>query len=235
MYIDTVGKLDWLINLAGGGIHDSDKFPHSPEMSALGNQYTAAVRASEAGRSGEAILGYEHILQQWPTFVAARVNISNLLMKADRLDEAVKHIEAALEVTDKDPDVYIHAGLLYGALGDPISEVAMYQRAHRLDMHNKDALFNLVITYRQLRWWTVARAWLEVVDGQIRPFLANPLTPVDPRRIFQLESNWALINEHYGKWKEAAASWDKCYQLTRDESYRVRSDQALKSANTYTS
>jgi len=229
--IDTPQRLDQLINgMPGGGIFDSNTFLFSPAMEAVHAAFNHGVALANEGELDRANAVYSQILETYPTFVAARFNLATNLRRVGETEAARQHIEIALRYGDTDHDVFTAAGIIYGELGDQLAEVDMYQRAHRLSPGSTDPLFFLVITYRQLELWTVARGWLEILELRLRPYIGHSLTPVSPSDVEKLEWNWGLIYEHFGNWSRAAAHFEATYALNRQDYVLTKANAARRRA-----
>lgn len=216
--IDTPAKYDAAINQFPGGRIDGSLL--SSKMNQLATEFSHGVQLEGEGRLEQANGIYARVLARWPTFVAARFNYANNLRAMGELEQAQQQIDIALvNGGNKDKDVVTFAGVLLGDLDDPISELAMYHRAHQLDPNDKRPLFFMVTTYRQLGLWTVARGWLELLDQQIRPLLKSSPQLVDPDHVARLEWNWGQVHAHFENWHEAAEHYERLFEMSGDPAF----------------
>lgn len=231
-YIDTPSKYDAFINQAAGGASLIDQRLFSSEIRELSEAYNAAVALERGGLLAQANARYEFLLRRWPTFIAARHNLAANLAQVGEFDHARMQIEQAIANGGSDAHTFTTAGTIYSNLGDPYTELAYYHRAHQADPTYKPALFFMVITYRQLGWWNVARGWLEVLEAQLRPFMRSSPHLVDRNDAGRLEWNWVLTHEHFSNWPAALRHLESFYEISGDTGVLAKLEELRRRVST---
>ncbi len=148
--------------------------------------FAAAVHAEEAGRHGEAILGYEEILAYYSPHAATCINLGTLFYNQQQFLRAEQLYRMA---TEADPEY----ALAFFDLGNVLDElrrlpeaVAAYQRAVELTPRYADAHYNLALALERsgerrqaLRHWLqylkldAKGPWAEHARVQMRKTLAR--------------------------------------------------------------
>ena len=118
---------------------------------------------------GEAMQTFTRVLERDPKHTVARYNLALVLKRADRLDEAVEHLEGAIAVEPR-PELYYTLGVIRSLQGDPDRAIAALRKAIRAEPQYVDAHQALGAALRSKRDWRGAAASLERAIA-IRPEL----------------------------------------------------------------
>jgi tetratricopeptide (TPR) repeat protein len=86
----------------------------------------------EQGKVHNAQLQFEQVIQYWPSFPWAYVNMSVITARHGEYAEALAFALKALEYVQDDPALHRNAAKIYEAMGKTAEALAHYQRAHLL-------------------------------------------------------------------------------------------------------
>lgn len=88
-----------------------------------------ALALMEQGKLADARAKLQEVITFWPTFAYSYVNMSALLARGGKYDEALSFCFAALKYAPHDPALHRNAARVYEALGRTTEALAHYQRA----------------------------------------------------------------------------------------------------------
>lgn len=86
-----------------------------PDPEAL---FREAMEAQQRGDAATAVSKYEHLLQLYPSVVAARANLAVELVSLGRFDEAIRQYRTALAQVPANFDLQLNLGIAYYKKGD---------------------------------------------------------------------------------------------------------------------
>jgi tetratricopeptide (TPR) repeat protein len=106
----------------------------------------------------------ESLAARQPGDVAARVELGNLYMDAERWDEAIRWYREALALTPALPDTVTDLGACLVSAGRPAEGLAEFEKVLRADPGHRNALYNKGIALLQMgRAPDAAAVWEEVL------------------------------------------------------------------------
>lgn len=139
-------------------------------------QFSLARRSAQNGDLDGALVAYEELIKMAPTFAPAYSNRANILVARNRLSEAVRDYDHALDLAPLDGDtwvVYVNRGVTRLALGvDP--NVALEDLNLAYDRKGADPLVlqNRAAVYEALgKWESAIRDYQGALKGnEVKPF-----------------------------------------------------------------
>jgi tetratricopeptide (TPR) repeat protein len=146
--------------------------------------FLAAVQAEEAGEKIRAIQAYQQIMERYPEFAPAWINLGTIHFHLREFGWAEQLYRRATEIDPTYVLAFFDLGNVLDELQRPAESVAAYRRAVELAPGYADAHYNLALAYERrsegrsaLRHWQAyARLdkggpWAEHARGQIRKLL----------------------------------------------------------------
>lgn len=125
------------IRIATGGAHD------------LQTRFLEAVQAEEAGEKQRAIDLYQALLQDYPEYAAARINLGTIYF---HLREFARAEELYRKATEVDPEyvlAFFDLGNVLDEMGRSDESIAAYRQALALSPHYADAHYNLALAHER--------------------------------------------------------------------------------------
>ena len=119
-----------------------------PESPTAHSGYAMAL--ADEGRSAEAVVEFERVLQLMPDNVRAHTALGNLLSRAGRPQEGLRHLQRALQLQPTYPDAHLNLAAVLDRMGRNQSAVAEYQEALRLKPDFAEAHNDLSDALRRL-------------------------------------------------------------------------------------
>ncbi|MBU0718402.1 MAG: tetratricopeptide repeat protein [Planctomycetes bacterium] len=105
-------------------------------------------RRNQAYRSE--VVMWSDVVEQWPDNGRARYNLANALLKAERLDEAIRQSHEAIRIRPDHAPSHYDLGVILEGLGKPDEAVTEYLKVLQLDPDHANAHLNLgVLHYRR--------------------------------------------------------------------------------------
>jgi tetratricopeptide (TPR) repeat protein len=148
--------------------------------------FVAAVQAEEAGEKQRAIALYEEILDFYPNYAPAYINLGTIYF---HLRQYTKAEELYRRATETDPGyvlAFFDLGNVLDELDRPDESIAAYQRSVELSPRYADAHYNLALAFERkgelraaLRHWQAyirldkAGPWAEHARMQLRKLLGR--------------------------------------------------------------
>ena len=99
------------------------------------------------GRFIESQCIYERLVRDFPSDSAAKVGLSNLLIRTERYDEAHIHLREAVVIAKRDPYVHFLLGLVCVRRADLRCALAEFRAASNLDGRNPNIYHAIGVTY----------------------------------------------------------------------------------------
>jgi tetratricopeptide (TPR) repeat protein len=149
--IRDISELDALLNLKNANLYIPSI---TEEMADLHKYYSYLTDLHKQGtitfgdstyNPSLAELKYEELLKSIPNFVAARVNLANVLLHNEKLDKALEQIKIAIDLAPEDPDVWETAGRIHHGMGNIDNAIKCYFYA--LEMSPSDFVINFNLGY----------------------------------------------------------------------------------------
>ena len=169
--IDTIQKLDWLINLATEQAYlNPNSFQLTQGMNQAKEDWAVACRLRDNGNFREAENRFQVLLNKYPNFVAALFEMARLLNFCGQHQRAVDHLRKATAINSDDPMLYIELGVSYDGLSDKPNELAAYQEVLAITENQQDnlslvnrwrAMSNIGTTYREMGDSKRSLEWLQ--------------------------------------------------------------------------
>jgi tetratricopeptide (TPR) repeat protein len=184
--------------------------------------YLIAKLDQQDGRIDEAIKNYAAVQTLNPSYVAAWINLGNILLEANRLSDARKHFTAVLEIDANSPAA--HYGLGQVALSERkyAEAVRYFERTLAIVSAATRVHYSLAMAYRGLGEVEKAKAHLRL-QGTVGVRVADPLVDqlqeiVQGERLHLIRGRTAMDAKRYA---EAAEEFRKAV-ATRPESVAGR-------------
>ena len=202
--------IDWMPNFAGrpeAEVLAADRL-EGQESAAANAEMLASIigRANQQHRAGQ-LARAEALYRQVLHFDAKHVVANNLMglicLQTRRFDEAVRHIETALNIAPDDAQAHANLGLALKECGRPEDAVDHFRESLRLAPDNPKVLNNL--------------GSLHVVLGQAEEAIAcfRGVLAIEPDYA-EVHFNLGNVLLHLQHYEEAAASLQQCITLRPD-------------------
>ena len=147
--------------------------------------FDGAVKALAAGDSQAAERGFQAVLRQEPSNVAALSNLGVIYSRTSRADQAIAMYKRALQVSPDDQAILLNLGLVYLKQEDHAKALPLFAKVVEIDPRQMQA--------RQLL--AVCRAYLGQLDPAIRDLEAlHAAAPQDDGVLFLL--GFAYLKNH---------------------------------------
>lgn len=135
------------------------------EPALKGNHYNLGNCYLALGKADKAIAAYEKEIE-WGGVVDSHNNLGAILLQSGRVEEAMKHFQAAVTKGPQNVAGYANLGLAQNMAGQPAAAVKSYENALRLQPDHPGALSNLA-------WLLATSSDAAVRDGQRAVSLAS--------------------------------------------------------------
>jgi tetratricopeptide (TPR) repeat protein len=122
---------------------DSDPSRNDSHQASPQSLYEQAGKALDAGKTAEAILLYEELLQQVPDSIEARTNLGAAFAQEGRYDEAVRQYRQALSRDPQNETVLLNLSLAFYKQGDFSRARGELDTLHKLHPSNQQAFLLL--------------------------------------------------------------------------------------------
>jgi tetratricopeptide (TPR) repeat protein len=124
----------------------------------------APARAASKGLNPDEVAALESLARRQPGDVAARVELGNLYMDAERWDEAVRWYREALAVNPGLVETTTDLGACLVRAGRPAEGLVEFERVLAVEPGSRNALYNKGIALLQMgRGGEAASAWEELL------------------------------------------------------------------------
>ncbi len=150
IYRAETGSADRAIALLDGQANDDVE-----ALNALG------IAFGQAGRSGDALRTFTHVLDIDPTNGLGWQNIATVQLRAGDRDGAEKSLRRALAIDDTLPGAHTTLGVALSQTGRNSDAIDEWKRAVALDPRELDALYNLTVTLHDVGRKDEARVYGE--------------------------------------------------------------------------
>jgi len=145
-----------------------DVVPRPAEAASVAAAPPAPVARGDAPAAPAAnpdeVRALESLAARQPSDVAARVELGNLHMDAERWDQAIRWYREALALDPARPDVAPDLGACLVSAGNPADALAEFEKVLKANPDYKNALYNKGIALLQLgRPAEAAAAWEELL------------------------------------------------------------------------
>jgi arylsulfatase A-like enzyme/tetratricopeptide (TPR) repeat protein len=136
--------------------HDDPK-----RLIALNEQFNTALEAFNAGRSAEALAGFQALLRNRPDFLTARTSAATVMIANGQPGDAVALLRAAPPEQAGAPEILARLGTALQRAGNLKDAVAAFERSRAAGNQNPEILNDLGVVYAQLGRTAEARALFE--------------------------------------------------------------------------
>lgn len=130
------------------------KVPHNPRvMICLSNKYTNMGRDQDA----EALL--RKAIRNDPGVEIAYANLSNILMRKQRMDEALQILKQGLQTNPYSGQLHNNLGVFYDLRGEPELAIEALLLSISISPYYAESYINLGVVYAGLKRWTDAERY----------------------------------------------------------------------------
>lgn len=165
-------------------------------------QYNEALRAINAGQTGDARRIFNEILARRPNHVESLNNLGVIAASRGNKKEALSYFKKVLEYETNYPKAYNNIGLLMMSDGQPQLAEEYFRKAISLDLNGLEPYMNLCAVLRAQGRFEDAEKVMEV------PMQKNPKDP-----LFLL--SYAVIKDNLGRTGEAVKYYRQYLSLAK--------------------
>lgn len=110
-------------------------------------RFTEATQALEEGRPEESIDALAELVEDYPDYVSARVNLGAAYFGAERYAEAAEQFEAAHEIEPEDARILLNLAAAKSAQDEVDEAIDLLIETLEIDPEMRDVHYNLAIAY----------------------------------------------------------------------------------------
>lgn len=132
--------------------------PTAEELNAL---FIKACEDHQNSNYGEALEGYQKLIQHFPDAPILNYNLGLLLFETKDYKEAKEAFERAIQGSPDDADIVFNLGLTYRKTGCLDRAIEQYKKVLELEPEGIDAMYNLAGCYRDSKEYDLAVATYE--------------------------------------------------------------------------
>lgn len=115
----------------------------------------------DAGNFIQAKKLFSKLITLAPTNVSAHFHMALILLRDNRLEQALKHGKKTTRLSPQEPNAYLNIGAIYEELGSSNAAIRNYKRELRQQPFCKEALFNLGVIFFEKHQWKRASCYFE--------------------------------------------------------------------------
>lgn len=110
-------------------------------------RFVAATQALDEGRTQEGIEGLSQLVDDYPDYASARLNLGTALYNTEQYEEAAVQFEALRLTTPDDPRILLNLAAAKSALDRLDEAIDLLIRILEMDPEYRDVHYNLAIAY----------------------------------------------------------------------------------------
>ena len=98
-----------------------------------------ALVLDRIGQSTEANFRLQQLVKRWPRFADGHAQLATILYRAKKFEDALKHIDQAINLAEPNPDYLTNKGHILAALRRLDESIGSYEAALKLSPDHKRA------------------------------------------------------------------------------------------------